>query len=192
MKRNNNTFYEYQQLKRWLIFPIFIPVNLILITGCFIQIVLGKPLGNNLIPDNGLIILSISMLLFMVILLFINLKTVIDTDGIYIRMQLFPFCALSKFFFWEEISEIQIIRYSPFRMGGGYKYRIRINNISLGKMRLLSGINTGFISITYTIYGNKGIRFVYKNKKSILIGTNNPEGLSEALRNLGKSESNKE
>ena len=192
MKQKDNTFYEFQQLKRWVIFSIFIPVILLLITGCIIQIGFGKPLGNNPMPDNVLIILCASMLFFMVIMLFLNLQTVIDKDGIYIRMQLFPFCAISKLFLWNEISEIKIIKYFPFRTVGGYKFRAGINFSSFGKIRFPSGNSTGFTSIAYTIYGNKGIRFVYKNKRLVLIGTNNPDELSEALRKFGKSEGNKE
>ena len=195
MKRVNNTFYEYQQLKRWLIFSIFIPVNLMLITGCIIQIVFGKPLGNNPIPDKGFIILSALMLLLMVIMLCYNLIIVIDRDGIHISTRIFPFYTKSKSFLWDDISDIVIKKYSPFRtLGWGLNLGTINLSMSFGKMRYPTsrGIIWGFNKIAYTMYGNKGVQFVYKNKRIVLIGTNNPDELSEVLQELCKSVDNKE
>ena len=195
MKQENNTFYEYQRLKRWLILLIFVPVNSIFITGCIIQIGLGKPWGNNPMQNGGLIVITILILLLTAYMLRITLKTFVDKDGIHIGMWLFPFYTKTKSFSWEDISEIAIKKYSVRELGG---WGIRMGSINLGlnlgKMKFspASNIKSGFNSIAYTMYGNIGIRFVFQNKKNVLIGTNKPEELSEVLRKLGKSESNKE
>ena len=195
MKRNNNTFYEYQQLKRWFILLVFVPLNAVFITGCIIQIGLGKPWGNNPMPNEGLIILSVLMILFMVNMLYTNLKTAIDKDGIHIRIWLFPFYSKSKSFLWEEISDIAIKKYNPILTYGGWGIRTNFSNLnfSLGKIKYppKRGINLGINSIAYTMSGNTGIQFVFQNKQRVLIGTNKPEELSETLMQLGKSESNK-
>ena len=196
MKKEDITFYEYQRLKRWLILLIFVPVNTVFITGCIMQIGLGNYWGNNPMLDEVLIILTIFMLLLMVIMLFANMRTFVDKDGIHIRMWLLPFYTKSKSFLWEDISEIAIRKYSPVREFGGWGIRIGSFNfgLNLGKIKFPAtrGIKSGFKSIAYTMAGNTGIQFVFQNKKQILIGTNRPEELSETLRRLGKPEANKE
>ena len=196
MKRDYNAFYEYQKLKRWPVLLIFVPVNLLLITNCIMQIGLGKPWRNNPIPYEGLIILTMMMLLFMVIMLYVNMETIVNKDGIHIRMRLFPFYTKSKFFLWEDISEVAIKKYHPFRTFGGWGIRMGSGSLILSSEKMKSSPIKSFISgvnsAAYTMSGNTGIRFVFKNKKIVLIGTDKPEELLEAFRALGKSESNKE
>ena len=147
-------------------------------------------------PDEGLIAITLIMLILMVYMLRIDLKTFVDKDGIQISMWFFPFYTKTIFFSWEDISEITVKKYNPILMYGGWGIRRGSLNLSIsfGKMRYPArrGFFGGFNNIAYTMYGNKGIQFVYKNKKNVLIGTNRPEELSEVLRKLCKSEGYKE
>ena len=185
MKRDDNPFYEKQKIKRWLILLIFIPVNLLLITGCIMQIGLDKPWGNNPIPNEGLIVTTAIMLLLMAYMFRIDLKTVVDNDGIHIRMWLFPFFTKTKSFLWEDISEITVKKYNPILTYGGWGIRMGSFSFGLnfGKMR--------FDSVAYSMSGNIGMQFILQNKKNVLIGTNKPEELSATLLKIGKLEENK-
>ena len=196
VKRDYNTFYECQQLKRWHILLTSVPVNLLLVVSCIMQIGLGKPWGGNPVPDVILIVVTVLMILIMATMFWLNMKTVIDKDGIHISMRFCPFYVKSSSFLWEEVSEISVRKYSPFRAFGGWGIRIGVSSLSLSgaKMRIIPGRGyiLGFNSVAYSVSGNAGMQFVYKGNKNVLIGTNSPEDLSEVLRKLGKSESNKE
>ena len=195
MKKEDIIFYERQYFSRWFLLLTLIPINLIFVVGCIVQIGFGKPWGNNPASDTGLIIVMVSMLLFTIFMLSINMKTIVDCDGIHIRIWLFPFYFHSKSFFWEDISEAYIRKYKPIREYGGWGIRVGLNNTGFSFIRIKS-INLGNRlnlrkSSAYNMSGNIGLQLVLANGKKVLIGTNNQNELSETLQKLGKSDKKK-
>ena len=165
-------FIESQNFRRlWLIILLAI-INGLFIYGCIVQIAFGKPWGNNPMPDEALIILSLSFLLLSAFFLFFQLDTVIDKDGVYFR--LFPIHLKFKFFQWNEISEFEVAKINNFAKFGGWGLRTKGFNFR----------NINFGSYAYTVYGNKVLKLILKNNRKIYIGTQKYQELSEFLRKL--------
>ena len=191
MKKEDIIFYERQYLSRWFLLLTLIPINLIFVAGCIVQIGFGK----FWMPDVSLIILTATMLLFTTYMFYFNMKTVVDCDGIHIRIWLFPFCSHSKSFFWGDISEAYIRKYKPILEYGGWGIRVGFNNTGFSLIRIKS-INLGNSwnfkkSSAYNMSGNIGLQLILANGKKVLIGTNKPEELSETLKKLGKPDEKK-
>jgi len=170
MKKKDAVFDETQRLKRWFLLLLLIPVNLIFIAGCVVQIGLSKPWGDNPMSDVGLIITTILFLLFTANMLFISMQTFVDKEGVSVSVWLFPFYRQTKSFLWDDISEVYITKYRPISDYGGW------------------GIRLGFNGTAYNMSGNIALVLLFKNGKKILIGTNNPDELSEVLYQLGKTD----
>ena len=193
MNKRYTTFSELQRLNRWIILPIFIPVILLFIIGCIIQLGLGKPWGNNPLPDVGLIIITFVMLLLSANILWIHLKTFIDRDGIHIRMWMCPFYVKTKSFLWVDIAEVYIRKYRPVAEYGGWGIqngkdsRNPLENLrfSVGKIKIPQKETN---NMAYNMSGNIGLQLVMKDGKKILIGTHKSDELSEVLQKLWKPE----
>ena len=189
MNKRYTTFSEQQRLNRWLVLPIFIPIILLFIIGCIIQLGLGKPWGNNPLPDVGLIIITFVMLLLSANILWIHLRTFIDRDGIHIRMWMCPFYVKTKSFLWVDIAEVYIRKYRPVAEYGGWGIqngkdgRNPLENLrfSVGKIKIPQKETN---NMAYNMSGNIGLQLVMKDGKKILIGTHKSDELSEVLQKL--------
>ena len=158
-------FYEKQKLyKHTLVLTMVIGVNLLFLWGCIQQIGRGIPWGNNPLSNLGLLVVSLCMFLLFLSLFFIQLKTIINKEGIYIEY--FPLLLKYKFSPWSDIENAYVRRYSPIREYGGW-----------GKRSL-------FANKVYNVYGNMGIQITFNNGDQLLIGTNRPCELSEVLNKL--------
>lgn len=164
--KNAIEFYEQQQKHQWWYWALLIGLNLWTIYGCIRQIVFGLPFGNNPTSDMALIIITVSILLVTLVLLSLKLITFINKDGIFVRF--YPIQIKRKCFLWDEIEQAYIRKYNPVMEYGGWGYRWALS------------------SKAYNVSGTIGLQLVLKNGKKILIGTNNPEELTEVLRKLGK------
>ena len=170
MKKDDIIFYERQYVKRGLLLLIFIPVIIL----CIIPFGMDKSSVSDFLLDAGFVITTSLVLLMAAYTFFVNMKTVVDCNGIHIRMWLFPFYTYSKSFFWDDISEAYIRKYNPILEYGGW------------------GLRGG----AYNMSGNVGLQLIltYKGKtlkEQVLIGTNKPDELSEVLQKLGKSDEKK-
>ena len=170
MKNEDITFFEFQRLGRKLLLIVFIPINFLLLFGCYSQLIRGVAWGNNPASDAGIIIVTIIMLLITVDMLWVNMETVINREGINICVRLLPFFAITKTFYWEDISRVYIRKYSHAWEYGGW------------------GIRHGIGGTAYIMSGNIGLQLILQNNKKVLIGTNNHEELFEVLQKLGKAE----
>ena len=190
--QDNIIFFETQRFNKIFLLLILIPINAINIAGCIVQIGFGKPWGNNPMSDTGLIISMVIILLLTAYMLYFNMKTIVDCDGIHIRIWLFPFYSHSKSFFWEDILEAYIRKYKPILEYGGWGIRLGLNNTGFSLIRIKPmnfGNRLNFRkSSAYNMSGNIGLQLVLANGIRVLIGTNSPEELSETLQKLGKSD----
>ena len=175
-------FYERQRLNRWWIGLMFVLVNALLIYGCIVQLCMGEPWGNNPADNTALIIITVVVMLLTVSLFFVSLNTVINQEGIYIKI--FPFFLRYKFFPWDMISKSYIRKYNPVLEYGGWGIRHSSGMFKLKIFSIRRIMNPN--NIAYNVSGNMGLQLELINGKRVLIGTRNPVELEEVLRKLNK------
>lgn len=166
MKKGPIEFYEVQRFRQWWMWLIMIGVNAIFLWGCVQQLILKQPWGDKPMSDTGLIILTVIMLLLNVAMLGTKLHTYINSEGVYIKF--FPFHFRYKFYDWNNIQTAYVRKYSPFK-SGGYGLKVSMDGTKY-----------------YSMSGNMGLQLVLMNGRKVLIGTKQPEQLSDILTKLGK------
>lgn len=149
-------FKEIQKISKWYFW--IIPILLIFYSWykIYIQIDDEKHLSSSI--WGAVVILMIGFFMFI-----INLKTVINQDGLCLRF--FPFHRKTIFYPWNEISRIHVRKYAPFKEFGGWGFRI-------GAMKC------------YTVSGNYGIEVELLNGNKFLIGTRNPKNAESIINEL--------
>jgi hypothetical protein len=112
---------------------------------------------------------SAAMLIFVILLLrMFRLLTVVDDQGVYYR--LIPLHTRPVFVPWADLDKVYVRKYKPLREFGGWGMRISFRN-----------------GTAFNISGNMGLQLLFKGgKKKILIGTRQPEQLSQLLEQLGQ------
>jgi hypothetical protein len=93
---------------------------------------------------------------------FFRLVVEVRNDGLYVRLIPFPWKRINL----SNLISHQPVTYHPIRQYGGWGLRIT------------------FRGRAYTIWGNRGVRLEFADGKHILIGSNYPERLDEAIRQL--------
>ena len=134
----------------------------------FQQLVMDSPLGNNPAPDYVWVILGVivggGLPLFMY-------STGLDTEvrdcGVCIRFR--PFHRKWVVFGFDRIQKAKADTYSPFKDYGGW------------------GIRYGRKGKAYSVSGNKGVLLTLKDRKDVLIGSNNHEALYLAINEKASS-----
>ncbi len=157
-------FSEQQKFKQIWLWILLIGLN-----GLFLYHVYEQyKISTNNLPE----LLLNTLLMFLLTLLFINLRldTQIKKDGIYVRF--FPFHFKYKFYAWSSFSKSYIRNYSAITEYGGWGLRHGL----FGKGK------------AYTVSGNIGLQIEFKDNKKLLIGTNKQADFMEAL---SKATSNK-
>ncbi len=160
---NNLNFTEEQKFTQWWLWVLLIGITLIPVYGCYQQLILGKPMGNNPLPDIGMVIFLLFMLGFLFFFWMLRLTTEINNEGI--RMTYFPF--IKKEIKWEEIKSAEVLNYG---FVGGWGVRM--------------GTKFGTV---YNTRGNMGLALVLKNGKKLCIGTQQPEELKTVLNKVNES-----
>jgi hypothetical protein len=184
MKSSDITFSERQKFKLILIvipLILFIGALIFRFTAGWSQIEYSDA-WKDFIKDNhyngsGLEIAGWVLGLFLLCSqYFVTLTTIVDKDGIYVK--LFPFHFKYKFFSWDNISSIYIRKYNPLIEFGGWGIRHRLK--WRWKKIIFSKANA------YSISGNTGMQIHFTDGGNLLIGTHLPEELAETLIKLGK------
>ncbi|MCX6243228.1 MAG: DUF6141 family protein [Bacteroidetes bacterium] len=161
-------FKERQRFKQWWIWLAFLGINALFLYAVYVQVICGKPFGNNPAPDAVLIIIMVMTILLSVFFFSFNLTTVVKDDGIYVRF--FPFHFSFRHYSWEMISKAYVRQYNPIGEYGGWGYRLGI----FGKGK------------AWNVSGNKGLQLEFNNKKKLLIGTKKPDELAAVLTKMGQ------
>jgi hypothetical protein len=132
-----------------------------------VQLLGGEPVGNNPAPDWLAVLL---WLLFGVglPLVFWSLRLVTEVrgDGLYVRFVPFHF-SFRKIAF-ADISQFEAKTYRPLLDYGGW------------------GIRYGFSGKAYNVSGNRGVQLELANGKRLLIGSQRPDELVQALHEAGQ------
>lgn len=161
--KENILFREEQRFTQWFIWTFLLGLAGIPLYGIVQQIFLDKPFGDYPMSDAGLIIFLAGTLLFCYFFRSIRLRTTIARDYLHIH---FPPLANKKVF-WGDISEVEIVRYSPWI---GYGMRI-----------------SATYGTVYNIKGDKGLLLTLKEGKKVMIGTQRPREIEEVVRKAMRS-----
>lgn len=167
-------FNEVQTLRQhswiWLLLlGCVFAANLPIVVGLYSQVFQGVPWGNEPMPDEGLILVLILMLVisgFVIAVIYsTRLETRIDSTGIHYKF--FPHQCKWQAIVPEEISGYKVRKLGFFRsiiLKKGKTFSKTKNMVNLlGTTQLVVDLKTG---------------------KQIIIGTENPEGVEWAMKRL--------
>lgn len=166
---NNETYFtETQRFRQWWVWILLLTLNGFCIYGIFQQVIGGVPFGSKPMSDVGMMIMTISILLFSCLFLSLKLETKIKSDGIYVRF--FPFHFKFKYYSYSSISKLYLRQYKPIREFGGW------------------GIRYGFSGKgkAFNVSGNEGLQIEFLDSKKILIGTKKSTEIKEVLAKINQ------
>ena len=158
-------FSEKQSTKPSWVWMIFLILLAIFVYTLVMQEFLNKPVGDE--PASATVMWLNGGLLVLVFLLIKNmlLKVEIKDDGIYYKYS--PIHRKWRVILYSEIKSAYIRKYKALSEYGGYGIRLGVN----GKGRALN------------VRGDMGLQIKFNNKKTnLLLGTQKPEKLREALK----------
>lgn len=167
-KQHNNmteqtfSFNETQYFRRWWVWLLIATLNVPFVYGIISQVYMDVPFGNHPMSDGGLIAAYFFILLITVMLLTARLETRIDADGVHLRYP--PFIRHEKHFTWTETAKAELVAYHPIADYGGFGIRGTRRNRA------------------YNVAGRHGLRLTLRNGRCILIGTQQPEMLEQAVQ----------
>ena len=170
--QNNVIFREGQQFRQvwmWLVMgPVTVIVPAIFIYGIIKQIGMGRPFGDRPMSDIALIIASITVCVITfgiaAMMWYARLITEVRSDGLYIRFV--PFHRREIHIPFENIATVEACTYKPVKEYGGW------------------GIRRGTKGKAYNVSGNLGVQLDFVDGKRLLIGSQNPEELTQAIEKM--------
>ena len=153
---------EVQHFRQPWVWALILIGSITLVYGAVQQLVLGKPWGNHPSSDAGLLVLLVVFGFGMPYLFYLTrLITEVRTDGVYIRY--FPIHRSFRRFAFSEIRSFEAVTYRPIHDYGGW------------------GIRYGKSGKVYNVSGNRGVRLELTDRHRLLIGSQKPELLAEAI-----------
>jgi hypothetical protein len=164
---NKTLFSETQRFRQWWLWVLLIGSNVFTFYGVYKQVITGHLFGDKPASNTELLVIAGISLLGTILFLAVRLDTQIKNDGVYVKF--FPLHLKFRHYPWTELSKCYVRKYSPMAEYGGW------------------GLRFGFGGKAYNISGNQGLQLEFKNKKTLLIGTQRPEELTKALVNAGQS-----
>jgi hypothetical protein len=170
--KESSTFRIYREVQRfrqpwlWLLIAGIFGVT---VWGFAQQIILGRPFGQNPASDTVVMIIAFVFgLAFPVLFLVANLTVEVRSDGLYYRF--FPFHWSFRRISAETLSKHEVHKYRPIRDYGGW------------------GIRYGRSGKAYNVSGNRGVMLELSDGSRLLIGSQKPEDLANAISlALGKN-----
>lgn len=150
-------FREVQEFPRW---PILLPTLLVL--GAFALAAMSGRLQES---PGALIVFAVVILLislFTGFLLRLRLVTEVRSDGIHVRLWPFTQRRIAP----GEIAAVWACTYRPLLEYGGW------------------GIRYGWRGMAYNARGNRGVQLVLDSGKRLLLGSQQPEELDAAIRQV--------
>lgn len=145
-------FYEKQQFRQWWLWTLFLSFFSFLFYKFFIQ----KDYGTieNWYDFLPLLIPTVIVLLFW----FMKMETTINEEGIYLNF--YPLLLKVKYYPWQNIKSIDVIKYNALLEYGGWGIRVGAYNVS----------------------GNNGFKIRFNDGNTLLIGTQKPKEIAVILK----------
>ena len=164
-----STYFKEEQYFRqpwlWIVILFFPAFSLY---GIYEQVMLGNPIGDKPLSDEGVISFSILVGLGLPVLFwFMKLKLRVSQQGLH--YQFFPVHFKERLIPFEDISHYKARTYSPLKEFGGW------------------GIRFGFESKAYNVKGDKGLQLELTNGRKVLFGSQDHKGLEKAMKKAQKA-----
>jgi hypothetical protein len=168
-EQNDAVFREEQRFSLWLRLPLAALMAVVVGLEYFaLKQLAAKEGPPEMLPIILLVVAGIILpIVIAALFLVLKLETEVRSDGLYVRY--FPIHIHYKRFTAEDLSQYQARQYKPIREYGGW------------------GIRYGRGGKAYNVSGNKGVQLVLKNGKRLLIGSQRPDELVEAISSVMKS-----
>jgi len=158
-------FLEVQRYRQWWLLVLLAGIFLPSAWAVIQQVILGVPWGNNPASDGWvLLIAGVSGLGLPLFILSLNLRTEVRPDGVYVRF--WPLHLGWVHIPSDQIAECTAQTYRPLRDYGGW------------------GIRWGPKGKAYNVSGNRGVLLVYGKGRRLLIGSQRPEELQQAIATI--------
>jgi hypothetical protein len=167
MREENVIFREEQKFGSWLQWLVYLCMGVSIVITIFALIKVSggdNPQQTSDVVLAGIVGIGVPIGIAVLFLL-LKLQIEVQTDGIYVRY--FPFHIHFKRYRPEDLSECYALWYRPIWEYGGWGIRYSLRN---GK--------------AYNVSGNQGVQLVFKNGKKLLIGSQKPEQLEAAIREI--------
>lgn len=164
-----STFFKEVQYFRqpwlWIVILFFPAFSLY---GIYEQVMLGNPIGDKPLSNEGVISFSILVGLGLPVLFwFMKLKLRVSQHGLH--YQFFPVHFKERLIPFEDISRYRARTYSPLKEFGGW------------------GIRFGFESKAYNVKGDQGLQLELTNGRKVLFGSQDYKGLEKAMKRAQKA-----
>ena len=153
-------FREVQHFRQWWMWALLLGILLLFAYGLFKQLVLGEPWGNRPPPNWALALITLLLLLFIIWIYQMRLVTEVRDDGLYVQ---FVWLTRRRKIPFSEIKSYAARTYSPLLEYGGW------------------GVRYGFGGKAYNVSGNRGVQLEFTDGKRLLIGSQRPEELAQAI-----------
>lgn len=160
----NILFREQQTFRQTWIWLLLLGALGALTWGVIQQVILGDPWGDNPAPDWVLLLTWGLMVLLNWMMAVARLEVRISTERI--RFRFYPFHRRRREIFWEEVEAAAPRTYSPIREYGGW------------------GLRWGRNGKAFNVAGRHGLQLELTEGRRLLIGTQKPEELEEAMAYL--------
>lgn len=154
---------EVQRFKQFWLWVVILGAAAIFWAGFIYQVVLGGEFGNNPASNVQLIILFLLMGIgFPYFFYQMKLTTIVQPGELKVRF--WPFHIKAVRIPLHLVRNYEPISYNPISDYGGW------------------GIRWGFKGKAYNMSGNKGVLLYFYDRKPLLIGTQEPEELYDAIK----------
>lgn len=161
-------FREVQRFRQWWLWFVIAIGPLTVWLATYRRFVLGERTGTKPTPDGLLLVLCVLVGIGLPLLFYsARLETEVRSDGLYLRF--FPFHWTFLKFQPDSIKHTEVRTYSPLKEYGGW------------------GIRCGWNGKAYNVSGNQGVQIELHDGKRVLVGSQRPLELLNALRASGVS-----
>ncbi len=153
-------FREVQRFRQGWIWALLLGILLLFGYGLFQQLIRGEPWGNRPLSNAGLVVITLLLVLFLIWIYQMRLVTEVRDDGLYLQ---FVWLTRRRRIPFSEIKSFEARTYSPIREYGGW------------------GVRYGFNGQAYNVSGNRGVQLEFTDGKRLLIGSQRPVELAQAI-----------
>lgn len=168
---NKVLFKESQQFRQWWqiagILAATVPSIMLCLYALFLQMVMGEQVGKSPAPNGVMIAVILGLCMVLWVLFSLKLEVWVDRQGLHYRF--FPLIQKSRLITKEEILRFEIRQYRPLLEYGGWGIRKGLWN-KWGR--------------AYIVAGNTGLQLYLNNGKKVLFGTQRPQALEYALKEM--------
>ena len=177
MERSPNAiFTEVQFVREHVLAKLLFPAGVFIIGyflwAAYVQLVRGEPFGDQPMGDRALAVTGLLYILlgvfFIYVFLHSRLITEVLPDGVAYRF--IPFHRRFKRIYMSDVDKYWARDYKPVREYGGWGMRVGL----------------GGVGRAYNVSGSRGVQFVFKDGKRLLIGSQRADQMVSAIDSIAR------